>query len=842
MKMTSWRRRGAAAIAATAALGASLAHAVDYANIEVADNGVNPQTGLPTVTIPAGQATIAGANSEGFFLDSGAVVGEIPIRIGASAANDADGGVLLNYVRENGRTYLDLESTSEILLASSSTVRDGSYTSQATRNVAGGIALSSHRAEVSLVTSSITSGNGMNANLAAAYFPYSQSWVGGSVQNTVDNGALTQFSGSPGLALGTHVIPNDIAQGNHKVIIPGVEDTRRQGILFTVHAKNEGNMALVTPAADGSSYVVTTKGNATNGSDAATPGNNDEVDPFSFVYLPIGTPGITMASIHGGSGPNVQPDALIKSGSNFTIAWESTGTYRLSIAGQTPNSGVLLVNGFGATDGTTNIPVDNLVTYQADGNDWLITSRDLPGNGTQSGIRGLQDALQNQRIGYFSFAFLPFANGPTAPAANPMLNYTKNDVLAWNANVVEVSNAINDNVPPPGPPGMYIDNIVGTPGVRFYGHRENKGDNVITADGAFIQPSDGVMLVQVSQGLRDNTATGGGLDYGIAAGAPTGVGRAWEVATHTADVGAASASSVEMNVNYASALFGATTGFPMATNYASTSSGHWDLTIPGFNSQTDGVLMSNGHGNVDNYTTVTASVDGSFDVDMWDNNTSRENGAINYVFLPYASENLVAGQVGADGTVISSTGVGASPGEFTLTKEAGAGSYLLTIAGKTPSTGMLLLNGAENAGVFDNTLVYEPAGDSFRITGIDLITFAEKSGGSFVQPEDTPFSFAYIDYAAPPVMPSTGGFLDADFDEDGAVDGDDLGIWKGAFGTTASGDADGDGDSDGGDFLVWQRQVGQTPAIGATGAVPEPGSVALTAIGLMAVAASRRRK
>lgn len=74
---------------------------------------------------------------------------------------------------------------------------------------------------------------------------------------------------------------------------------------------------------------------------------------------------------------------------------------------------------------------------------------------------------------------------------------------------------------------------------------------------------------------------------------------------------------------------------------------------------------------------------------------------------------------------------------------------------------------------------------------------------------------------------SEGG-LQADFNNDTFVNGDDLTIWKAAFGTTVNGDADDDGDSDGNDFLIWQREFGAgAPAQVAAAAVPEPGSVAL---------------
>jgi hypothetical protein len=203
----------------------------------------------------------------------------------------------------------------------------------------------------------------------------------------------------------------------------------------------------------------------------------------------------------------------------------------------------------------------------------------------------------------------------------------------------------------------------------------------------------------------------------------------------------------------------------------------------------------------------------------------------------------VAGRVNPDGTLVNST----TPGEFTLTKEAGSGSYLLTINGKTPTDGMLLLvagNGdAESA---DNSMSYEAAGNSFRILGVDMITTGEKEAGTFTSLQDTGFQFAYIDFDDAPSLPG-GNFAEADFDNSGAVDGADLAAWKLGFGTAsgaskAQGDADADGDVDGGDYLLWQRQLGTVTAVGAAGAVPEPNAMALVLLSGAGMFARARRR
>jgi autotransporter-associated beta strand protein len=79
----------------------------------------------------------------------------------------------------------------------------------------------------------------------------------------------------------------------------------------------------------------------------------------------------------------------------------------------------------------------------------------------------------------------------------------------------------------------------------------------------------------------------------------------------------------------------------------------------------------------------------------------------------------------------------------------------------------------------------------------------------------------------------------ADFNGDGVVDGDDLGVWRSQFGQTAeigplAGDADGDQTVDGTDFLTWQRNITPTAGVGAA-AVPEPAGAAAMLLALFAL-------
>ena len=79
------------------------------------------------------------------------------------------------------------------------------------------------------------------------------------------------------------------------------------------------------------------------------------------------------------------------------------GTYRLSITAKSPETGMLLLT---VADPVTwampYAPQDNILTYQADGGDFIIQASDLPA-GT-----GRQDTR-------FVFAYIDFEDPPVVP-------------------------------------------------------------------------------------------------------------------------------------------------------------------------------------------------------------------------------------------------------------------------------------------------------------------------------------------------------------------------------------------------------------------------------------------
>ena len=80
--------------------------------------------------------------------------------------------------------------------------------------------------------------------------------------------------------------------------------------------------------------------------------------------------------------------------------------------------------------------------------------------------------------------------------------------------------------------------------------------------------------------------------------------------------------------------------------------------------------------------------------------------------------------------------------------------------------------------------------------------------------------------------------LDADFNDDGFIDGTDLSIWKESFAVDDDGDANGDSLTDGADFLLWQQQFAPAAAVSA---VPEPGSLGGVATAFIASAVRYRQ-
>lgn len=791
-------------------LGSNTVHAVENANIEVDAAG--------TVTIPAGQST------GGFNVVGNGSTGVVPIRIGPSATDDAANGILLGSVSEMGRDVQNSIGGTERLWASPST----------SRSPDGSLSLATHKAGVDKANTLFPNGANFDANLNAAYFPFSEGWVGGSVYDTNGDNTYDDFVLNGMTA--ANIQQDGLDPGLSLITIPGVVDTRRQGIFLANSAENNNVFGMSAQYSDGSSFVLQSK---VNNIDQNSSGSRISGDSSSFVFLPIGTPNMTLARIHGGH-ENHAPETLIHSGNAVTVVREAQGRYRLSITGHSPSTGSLLINQHGShddletKDNTLGGPPrpsggaspDNLPSFVPDGNDWIILSEDISDSDPIDGMTGgaaanfPQGQEPNAHGSYFDLAFVPFSGGPTGPGAIPdvstLTGFSRSRVIGWNMDVTAFT---NDN----GPGGMRADATSASSGISVSGIGSNRGDLSFYVDGANLGTNDGVMLATISEGLRDNSALLGQFDYGVV-NATNQFSNKWALSTESAGEG------LEHNIDVSVAFFGADSGFETGTLVDSNDgSGLIEVTVSGANSLTDGVLMATPWGNDDNFATVTPKAGGAgWDINVYDHNTNAEGAAgvfsdgANYVYLPYESENLVAGRVNEDGTLVNST----DTNEFTLTRQAD-GEYLLQIVGKDYDDGMLLLNALGDGGSSDNSLVYERStGGDFLILGLDMVA----TPSELVDPEDTAFSFAFIDFIDDLTAPTSSP--DGDFEGDSDVDGSDFLAWQRGFpGTFTSGD-----------LVGWQTNYSTgTAPLQAANAIPEPASVALLAL-VAALATIQRRQ
>ncbi|MBN1852136.1 MAG: PEP-CTERM sorting domain-containing protein [Pirellulales bacterium] len=239
------------------------------------------------------------------------------------------------------------------------------------------------------------------------------------------------------------------------------------------------------------------------------------------------------------------------------------------------------------------------------------------------------------------------------------------------------------------------------------------------------------------------------------------------------------------------------------------------LSIPEPATLTLQVNTTNGSMSLVNHSSETVSLNGYF--------VTSEGGALN----PSGWNSLE--EQNLDGNGIPDDGIGWE--EFDASGNTFLGEGFLT-GGSTLSAGAsLALGTAFNPSIFG----LEQDGDlTFTLTDQD---------GRQIQSQ----MFATVEYV-------TGGAVaDADFDNDGDVDGADFLAWQAGFGTAggpSQGDANGDGQVNSSDLAVWKLQFGTGGASGsglASAAIPEPAAgflclLALALAGTWSIARSCKRQ
>jgi hypothetical protein len=282
--------------------------------------------------------------------------GDTRVGIAGDQIHDTD-GILLATVRENGR--------------------GGGYgTVEAPRDTWT-------PGELCIATDRAGGAAEMNINVAAAFFPFAGYWRGAHVD------ASGNIVAANGISQGMLSQPYPTYGGRYDLKIPGVHSWD-DGMLFTIGGSNSDRVVGAYPFDDGSGWAINIMSNASDYGASVK-------DDFSFLYMPY-----TASGLIGGL---IERDGnVLRSIGDFTVTYEGDAIYRLSIAGKTPETGMLLLtNADPVTWAMPYGPQDNILWYYDDGSgDFIIRACDVPEC----------TWFQETR---FAFAYIDFENPPVIP-------------------------------------------------------------------------------------------------------------------------------------------------------------------------------------------------------------------------------------------------------------------------------------------------------------------------------------------------------------------------------------------------------------------------------------------
>jgi hypothetical protein len=558
-------------------------------------------------------------------------------------------------------------------------------------------------------------GSEVNYNVSMAYFPLADGWLAGAAYNSSNNGPLNSLTGTPGLNLvdetslsgsGFEMVDRTTSSGLYELNFEGL-DLRRDGVLLACGAKNEDNRVAINLGTDGRATLNCIDNGAETGG---------ENDPAAFVFIPEGTPDVIMGRVSG-SGRKL----FAQGNYNVSIETGTTGSNRLIIPGQNNTTGTLIVTPHTELGGAT---VDNVLFVIPMGNYWLIETRDIEPTSMNLQDIGAGDVL-------FHFAFFPNSGNPQ-PAVPPQ-DYARrlNDVVSARFDVIEFNggNGLGD---------MRALRSIGSDALDVFG--DNRGDVFISYLGA--RPAaytnngqdslEGVMLGCPTEFFRSNALTGG-----VSGWSTFGFDNA-AARTHVAN------GTSEMNSDFALAMFAATAGFQQGADI-SASLGVSQITIPG-DAATDGVLIATNWDN-NNRTVSARPVGNAFELRFFEGETgiaATSSTEYGYVYLPYDTPGLIAGQVAADGTILSGTG------GFTtqlITHDSVPAIEIQIDGSASVFAGIMLLTPHENA----IAMAWEPtASGDFAVGAYDLDSSSTRR---------VAFSFVYVPFETP--CPNCPGDLNA---------------------------------------------------------------------------------
>jgi len=348
---------------------------------------------------PAVSITVKPGNTPDFVV-RGHNKGDTDMAFSSNASQDPFNGVMLSSVTQNGRNNFSGGGKNGI-----------SYATSHAEIAATGFYVPVHATSGSIETG----GTEYNMNLAAAWFPYADGWLGGHTRNATANGPVTSIYAAPSIRLASEFI-DEPAAGISTVNLTarrshGVPATSSNGVLLVTGGRNAATFAMARDNADGT-FTVSAMANTAATTQAYTQ------DSVAFAYIPTVAAGKGKVKALG----RIQSDGSTEvGGGSFTVTKQGTGQWLLTVAGQSDTTGTLIVSPEGGLPPADASPVpnntNNIISYQWESSlsGWLIQSRNLPGAALEDGATVDEDM--------FSFAFLtqnPSTSEPSVSLSFPL--------------------------------------------------------------------------------------------------------------------------------------------------------------------------------------------------------------------------------------------------------------------------------------------------------------------------------------------------------------------------------------------------------------------------------------
>jgi len=295
-------------------------------------------------------------------------------------------------------------------------------------------------------------GKGESAfNIAAAYFPYEQGWLGAWVDGGAgDQGQATITNGHPDL-IGSSVASwqenapgSGLYQfGNGRVQLPGV-DSASDGMLFVAPASDTSNGTHIAAGAprDGG-WDVTIRQDQGDGL-GNFPINDIGNSPYQFLYVPYTATDLIGGWISGDDGSVLQGAGTTK----FNVTRTEAGEYAISVFGDgeqklTGNDGMLILSvaSHDPTVAEGNVAARTFLSYEYDGldsGDFIVQSRlDVAIEGGTSIFGDLLELTDTD----FYFAWVDFANPLSFDEAPGVLGDTNDDGVV---DITDLNNVRNN--------------------------------------------------------------------------------------------------------------------------------------------------------------------------------------------------------------------------------------------------------------------------------------------------------------------------------------------------------------------------------------------------------------